>query len=406
MNKSSCEEYKRSYYGWVVVGFTFLAQLIAFGLVYSFAVFFKPLASEFNWSRAATTGPFFAYAIIHDVLAPVTGRITDRFGPKAVAALGGLCLGLAMILMSHVTSIWQVYIVYGILFSIGIASIYGPQMATVSRWFVEKRGFAVGITAMGLGAGSLVFSPLAAWLISSYGWETAYIVVGIICWVIFIPIVRFIRKAPLITVEVEQKREAAKDFTAAEAVKTRAFWMISFSWLFLAIAYWAVAINIVPLLTDRGISLVSAGAVAGAIGGASMVSRVGMGFLSDRIGRERGLVISVVVQLGGAILLLFCQDLWLFFLFAIIFGLGMGGWAGIVPSLPADFFGLKATATIFGFIVIFAGIGVGLGPFFGGRIFDITGSYYYMIWMCIITLIISLILALFIKSPEKSQITC
>jgi sugar phosphate permease len=126
MDKLSLEESKRSYYGWVVVGMAFLAELLAFGMAYSFGVFFKPLASEFGWTRAATAGAFSAYAIIHDVLAPVTGRMTDRFGPRVIVAIGGFCIGLAMFLMSHVTAIWQIYLFYGFIFALGVTSIYAP----------------------------------------------------------------------------------------------------------------------------------------------------------------------------------------------------------------------------------------------------------------------------------------
>jgi len=401
MNELVSEESKRSYYGWAVVGVVFLAELLTFGLVYSFGVFLKPVASEFHWSRAATTGAFFAYAIIHDLLAPVMGKLADRFGPRVVAAIGGFCIGLTMVLMSCTTAIWQVYLFYAVIFSLGAASIYAPLMATVSQWFTERRGLAVGITAAGLGAGILVFSPLAAWLIFSYGWRMAYIVVGSICWVLFIPVVRFIRRAPKRSIEVEIQNESNKDFTTMEALKTRAFWMLSFTWLFIALANWAIMVNIVPLLTDMEVSLVTAGIILGVMGGASIAGRVGGGFLSDRVGRKHSLVISLAIVLAALILFLFCEELWTFFLFAIIFGLGFGGAAGIMPSFPADFFGSKATATIFGFMVILAGIGVGLGPFVGAYIYDIAGSYYYMRWMCLITSTVALIFAWLIEAPAK-----
>jgi len=202
-------------------------------------------------------------------------------------------------------------------------------------------------------------------------------------------------------VEAEIEKESSKDFTTGEALRTRAFWMLSFAWLLASLALWAIAINIVPLLTDKGVPLVTAGTVAGVIGGVSIAGRLGGGFLSDRMGRKRCLIGGLFAQLIGIILLLFCQELWMFFLFAIILGLGMGAWAGTAPSMPADFFGSKATATVLGFVVIFAGIGVGIGPFAGGRIYDVTGSYYYMIWMCIIASVVAIICASLIKAPER-----
>ena len=109
------EESRRSYYGWVVVGVALLAQLLTFGLVYSFGVFFKPLAEEFGWSRAVTAGAFSAHAIIHNVFAPIIGKLADRFGPRIIVITGGFCIGLSMFLMSHVATIWQIYLSYGVI---------------------------------------------------------------------------------------------------------------------------------------------------------------------------------------------------------------------------------------------------------------------------------------------------
>ena len=398
----SMERSKPSNYGWVIVGVVFLAELLAFGLVYSFGIFFKPLASEFHWSRAAIAGVFSVYAIIHVVLAPVAGIITDRFGPKIIAILAGFFVGLAMLLMSRATTIWQVYLFFGFVFSIGIACVYAPLIGVTSRWFTERRGLAVGITATGLGAGALIFNPLSAWLISSYGWRTAYTIVGIICWVLFIPIIKFIKETPKKkSTGVEIEKEASKDFTVGEALRTRTFWIISFAWLLMAISLWAIAVHLPLLLTDTGISLMMAGTVAGVMGGLSAAGRVGMGFISDRIGRKRSILIGCALQLIALVFLLSCHELWMFFLFAAVLGLGSGSWAGTMPSLPADLFGVKATATILGFMVMFVGIGVAIGSFAGGRIYDVTGSYNYMIWMCIFTSVVAIIFASLIKAPAR-----
>lgn len=134
------EESQLSYYGWIVIGLVLLSNLAVWGLVYSFTVFFKPLASEFGWSRAATAGVFSIYAFTHNFFSPLTGRLNDRFGPRVVAFIGGLCLGLAMLLMSRVTAIWEAYTLYTIIFGFGVASTYGPMTATASQWFREKKG--------------------------------------------------------------------------------------------------------------------------------------------------------------------------------------------------------------------------------------------------------------------------
>jgi OFA family oxalate/formate antiporter-like MFS transporter len=376
----------------------FLGKPCAFGLVYSFGVFLKPLASEFSWSRSMTAGAFGFYGILHTLLAVFAGRLCDRFGPKLVLAIAGFCLGLSMILMGYTTSIRELYLYYGFLFSIGVAGAYIPVMSTVSRWFKVKRGLAIGLTAAGLGAGSLVFSPLSAWLISSFGWRKAFTLVGIVAWVVFIPIVKFMKQVPRESTE----KEEFEGFSFSEAFWTRSFWAFSFSWFFICIAMWAIMIHIVSLATDRGIPMMTAGILAGIIGAASIIGRINAGFLSDRVGRRRVLITEFSVQLISFIWLLFSTKIWMLFFFAVLFGLSSGGWAGVIAAFPADYFGFKATGSILGFANALAGVGVAMGPYVGGYIFDTTRSYDYMVVMCIIATIAAIVSGLFLTPVIKS----
>jgi MFS family permease len=389
-----------SNYGWVIVAMSFLANLVGYGLVYAYGFFFKPLASEFGWSRSVTAGPFGFYAVFHNLLAILAGVLCDRFGPKLILAIGGFCLGLSMILMRYVTTLWDLYLFYGVLFSIGVAGEYIPVMSTVSRWFKVKRGLAIGLTAAGLGAGSLIFSPLCAWLITSFGWRMACTVLGIVAWVSFIPIVKFMRQFPRESIESRE----LEGFSFSEAFRTKAFWALGFSWLFIALALWAVMIHIVSLATDRGMSMMTAGILGGVIGATSIIGRISSGFISDKMGRKKILITEFIFQLFAFIWLLFSTKAWMLFLFAILFGFSSGGWTGVVAALPADYFGYRATGTILGFCAIMAGVGVAIGPYLGGYIFDVTKSYDYMIVMCVIATIAAIISASFMTPITKSQI--
>ena len=397
MTQYRSTELELSYYGWIVVAMAFLANLVGYGLVYGYGIFFKPMSNEFGWSRSVTAGPFGFYAIFHNLLAVFAGKVCDRFGPKLILAIGGFCLGLSMILMRYVTTIWELYLFFGVLFSMGIAGEYIPVMSTVSKWFKVKRGLAIGLTAAGLGAGSLVFSPLCAWLISSFGWRTAYTVLGILAWLIFIPIVKFMKQVPRESMELGK----LDGLSFSEAFRTRAFWALGFSWLFIAIALWAVMIHIVPLVTDRGVSMMTAGILGGVIGATSIIGRISSGFFSDKVGRKRILITEFTFQSIAFIWLLFSTEVWMFFLFAILFGLSSGGWTGVIAALPADYFGFKATGSILGFAVIFAGMGVAIGPYLGGYIFDTTRSYDYMVIVCIIASIAAIISASLLRPPGR-----
>jgi len=375
----------------------FLANLVGYGLVYSYGVFLKPVSNEFGWSRSMTAGPFGFYAIFHTLLALLAGRLCDRFGPRLILAIGGFCLGLSMILMRNVTTIWDLYLFFGLFFSMGIAGEYIPVMSTVLRWFKVRRGLATGLTAAGMGTGSLVFAPLCAWLISSYGWRTAYTVLGILAWAIFIPIVKLIKQVPRESMELGKH----DGLSFCEAFRRRAFWALGFSWFFIALALWAMNIHIVPMATDRGVSMMTAGILGGVIGATSIIGRISSGFFSDKVGRKRILITEFTFQLIAVVWLLFSKEVWMLFLFAILFGLSSGGWAGVIAALPADYFGIKATGSILGFIFILVGMGVAIGPYLGGYIFDTTHSYNYMAVMCIIASILAIISASFLGPPGR-----
>ena len=385
-------EFSFSYYGWVVVAMCALANMTAFGLVYSYGVFFKPLAAELGYERSVIAGAFSAYAIVYTLFAFSAGRLLDRSGPKVILGVAGFALGLSMIAMSTANSLFELYLYFGLIFSLGVACTYVPVMATVSKWFQAKRGTAIGLTAAGLGVGSFVFSPLSAWLISVFGWRKSYIILGIAAWLIFMVIVKFIRKPPTREDgEAKGTPGSVEGLSLAEVFMTRTFWMLCLTWFFAAVALWAVMIHMVMMCTDRGISIILAGSMAGIIGGASLFGRIGSGFISDKIGRKTTCMLALICQTIMLVWLIFSSEIWMFLVFAVLFGVSSGGWTGVIPAFPADYFGSKATGSILGGVIIIVGVGVAVGPYAGGVIYDATGSYNYMIIMCILAGIAAII---------------
>jgi MFS family permease len=401
--KSVSKETELSYYGWVIVIMAFFGNLFAYGLAFAYGIFLKEIAAEFGWSRASIVSAFSIYAFTHNLFSPFAGWLTDKFGPRLTTAFGGLCLGASMILMGFVKDIWELYFYYTLVFGLGVASMYGPMMATVSHWFTQRRGMAIGLAVSGVGGGSLVFSPLVALIISLYGWRTSYMVIGTATLIMFIPITIFIRAPSRETVGIEGKHEGALSFSFMEALKTKALWIFSLSWLFIAMALWAIMIHMVPLLTDKGISLKMAGLLAGLIGAGSILGRIIAGIISDKLGRRQTILLTYHFQLIMLIWLLFSEGVWMFFIFALLFGVSSGGWGSALAAIPADYFGLRAIGAIFGLVIIIVGIGVGIGPYIGGYIFDKTHSYYYMVLICIFVTIVAIVLTLFLKSPAAAQ---
>lgn len=394
------EESKFSYFGWLVVAMVGIANLIGYGLVYAFSIFFKPLASEFGWTRAITAGAFSVYTITHNIFSPFAGAISDKFGPKTIAALGGFCLGISMILMSRITTVWELYLYYALFLGFGMAAIYGPLMTTVSQCFNSKRGVAMGLAATGGGVGFMLMPPVIGWLVASCGWRAAYFFTGVITIIIFFPITIFIKRPPKQSTLPRTSGEFYKNFSFMDALKTRSLWMYCFSFFFISMAFWTIIVHIIPLFTDKGISIKQASLLAGFIGGASIVGRISGGLFSDKMGRRKILLIGYILQMMAFVSLFFTKEIWMFFVFAIAFGLSNGIWISVIAAFPADYFGLKATGSIFGFVLAISGIGGAIGSYTGGYFFDVTHSYNFMILICFFATVFAIFITLFLKPPK------
>src|SRR5918996_2213626 len=156
----------RIFYGWVVLACVSVVLLLTYGVQYSFGVFFTTMLQDLGWSRASLAGAFSLYSLVYIGLSFYSGRLTDRLGSRWVIALGGLCLGSGMILVSRIQAPWQLYLSYGCLAGIGMSVAYVPCNATVVKWFRRQRGVGVGIAGSGGGLGVASFPPLSGALIA------------------------------------------------------------------------------------------------------------------------------------------------------------------------------------------------------------------------------------------------
>jgi MFS family permease len=185
------EEGRRFFYGWVVVACTFTVLCIAYGIQFTFGVFMPAISAETGWDRASLSLPYSLYVFLYSALGVVTGRLTDRWGPRIVITGGGCLLGSGIVLMSQVHSLWQLYLFLGLIAASGMSAAYVPCNATVVRWFTVKRGLAISITSSGASFSMFIFPPLTTALIAAYGWRTpisswAYLlplspVCGVVC---------------------------------------------------------------------------------------------------------------------------------------------------------------------------------------------------------------------------------
>ena len=312
--------------------------------------------------------------------------------------------------MSQISAIWHLYLFYGVLVSIGMSGTV-PLISIVARWFTKRRGLMTGIVVSGIGTGTVIMPPVASRLISSYGWSDSYIIIGCVTLVVVILAAQFVKRDPsqmglmpygADEVKAESLEPGGREFFLGEATRTRQFWVLSATYFFAIFCQQTIMVHIVPHATELGISTILAANILAFIGGLSIAGRLGMGFTGDRIGSRPVLVIALVLMSGALLWLLVARDVWMLYLFAVIFGFGYGAMIVSQSPMVAELFGLRAHGAILGVVVFSATTGGAIGPLVAGHIFDIIGSYQLVFQIYAGVSIIGLILASLLR-PTLSQ---
>jgi MFS family permease len=383
------------------------------GTLFTFGIFFKPILSDFGWTRALTSGAFSVLMIVYGLLCIVVGRITDRFGPRIVVTTCGVLIGIGYLLMSQTSAVWQLYLFYGVIIGAGISGSYIPQVSTVAKWFVKRRGLMTGVAMSGISAGAIVMPPVADWLLSNYGWRTSYVVLGLIFFAVNVLAAQFLQrdssqKLKLLNDQNEVLGESVnlnvKGFTLKEAMLTRQFWLLCVAYFSYGLFLGAVMVHVVPHATELGIPSTVAAYIIAISGGLSIVGRLTIGGASDRIGIRSALLISFTLATAALFWLLLAKQTWMFFLFAAVLGLGWGGIATTISPSVAELFGLSSHGVIFGVFALSNFIGGALGPFFAGGVFDIAGSYDWAFLASTLVSILGLVSAVLLRLTKKPKL--
>ncbi|MFC1984597.1 MFS transporter [Chloroflexota bacterium] len=383
-----------------------LIMAVAYGTMYSFGVFFKPMSAEFGWSRALTSGAVSLAMLLSGLLGVGMGKLVDRFGPRLLVAGGGFFLGLGYLLMSQTSSIWQLFLFYGVIGALGMSGLWVPLGSTIARGFIRRRGLVSGIAFAGIGVGAMTIAPLADKLISTYGWRASYVVVGVVVLVIIVAASQLLRRDPSKLKQLPYDEDKAKGmgsnplaegFSIREAIRTKQLWLLGVIFFCVTFNIMTIIIHIIPHITDLDISTTSAANVLAIIGGVSIAGRIMTGSVADRIGGRPVIVIVSVLLSASLLWLAVAKELWMFYLFAVIFGFTYVGVIVLQPLLVAELFGLKALGVLIAIVDLGSTVGAAVGPVLGGYMFDITGSYQLAFSICAGVSIVGIILSLFLK---------
>lgn len=349
--------------GWWVVAAAFLSMFTAFGVVYSFGAFFDSMAEEFGTGKSATALMFAVTTAWYFALGPVSGKAADKFGPRPVLVFGALALGIGLIATSRVESIWVGYVTYGAGVGTAVACAYVPMVAVVGGWFVQYRTTALGVSVAGIGAGTLVVAPLSEALIESHGWRTAYASMGVVGTALLL-IASVGAQRPPMTGEAVQ-------VVLREVARQRSFLVLYASIVLASLALFVPFVFVKSYATDRGIDGGLAATLVGVIGAASIVGRLGLGALGTRVGPVRLMQMSVgLMTLSYPFWLVAGSSFVVLVVFAVVLGVGYGGFIALSPAAAAALFGTNGLGAILGALYTAAAVGGLLGPPLAGEIID------------------------------------
>jgi len=400
------------FYGWVVVVAFLILGTTIWGIRFTFGVFFGSIESEFELTRIATSAIFSVNMVLGGVFTILFGWALDRYGPKVIFLFMGIFTGLSLVLTSQTNAFWQLFITYSLLLAMGASTIYVGIMSTVSRWFDQKRGLALGIASIGTGLGPMITAPFATFLINSFNWRIAYLVIGIVAWLVVIPLSRFLKRDPY---EIGELPDGSKiqledtkmedntflaDLSLQQAFRTRSFWSVILIFLFFASSLFLVLTHIVPHTMDIGYSAVEGATILSFSGGATIVGRMLFGIASDKFGRKLTVAICTLLQFCAMLWLLWARDLWMFYLFAILLGLAWGGMGPAMAALIGDTFGLSKLGVILGVLDVGFSTGAATGPVIGGLIFDISNNYFLAFSLGTSIMLVATVLITLIR-PER-----
>jgi len=363
---------------WVVVWATFVCLAVIFGVSYSFAAFFENFAKEFAAQRADVSWIFGLCGLVYFVLGAGGGMLADRWGPRMVCMTGMVFIAMGLFLTSLAQSLTTVYLSYGLLVGLGIAFVYTPSIACVQPWFNKRRGLASGIASAGVGAGTLILPVVVSYLLIEVNWREALQLMSAGVLLIGLTAGFLLKRAPNLSGNTSGQLPG---LTLSATLKTP-----SFKWLYMGTLLGAPVMfvpfaHISAAARDAGVPDAQAVGLVGLIGIGSLVGRFAIGWLADRMGRIKTLMLMQGLMGLSYLVWAGAQDPWMFAVFALWFGLSYGSIVSLLPAICMDLFGGRAVSAIIGTLYTGAALGNLLGPVLAGQVFDMTQSYALVIWI-------------------------
>ncbi len=361
--------------GWGMVAAAFAGMFASFGIAYSFGAFLEPMAEEFGAGRGATSAFFALTSLTYFGLGALSGIAVDRYGPRRVLLVGALALGAGLAATSRAGALWIGLVTYGLGVGIGVACAYVPMVAVVGGWFERRRTLAIGVAVTGIGLGTLTVAPLAAALIDEVGWRNTHLLLGVAGAAVLVICALVVTRPPV------QPGPAA--LTLGEAVRNRDYRRLYVASGLLCVPLFVPFVHLPGYAEQAGADRVAAAALVGVIGAASTAGRLVLGVVAARTGALRAFRWCFLAM--GASFALWGLDggYGVLVVFAVVLGIGYGGFVAIGPAVVAERFGTTRLGGLLGVLYTSAGIGSAVGAPLAGAAVDATGSYVPVVAGCL-----------------------
>jgi MFS family permease len=410
---------KSPYWGWYIVAAAFVALGVNYGSRYCFALFVNPLAVDLQWSRSvislgATVGVW-AYGIG----GIISGRLLDRMAPRWIITIGSILLSAAFFSMSFVQTPLQFNLLFGILSGVG-GSFFGVVVCNsyISKWFLKKRGVAIGFATMGIGTATMVLPFIVAPIIKGYGWRAGFVALGCLVMILGISMAQLVMArakpedhglrpdgeeiAPLSALEENKEPAFSTLAQKVQFLKDTRFWILAFCFSLAVMAEMLAFTHQVAFAIDNGIERVRAGVSISIIGLASIAGRYFFGWIGDRLQDAKyAASIGFAVMALGLFSLMQYPTVYGLYGYAALFGFGYGSIATMMPYLLADRFGSGMLGTIYGVLTFFVVAAASIGPILGGYLYDKIGSYDVAWKLCLGLLILVTFVVMTLKKEGK-----
>jgi OFA family oxalate/formate antiporter-like MFS transporter len=398
---------------WVIAAAAVIMQ-ICLGAVYGWSVFVKPLMNSQHWTLTQVSLTFTLAIVFLGVGTVIGGLWQDRVGPRKVASVAGVLYGIGFLVAAYAVdhgSLNGLYVGYGVLSGIGMGMGYICPVATLVKWFPDRRGLMTGVAVCGYGAGALIMSPFAARYIVGHGVPATFIVLGIVYGILVVLTAQAYKNPPQGWMPAGwspntavSKAATTNNFTVKEAMSTWQFWLLWFM-LFLNVSAGIMIISQASPMAQQlvGLTAVQAAGIVGVISIFNAVGRVFWAWMSDMIGRARVYFLLFAIQVVIFFSLTHLHNATTFTIAVAIIGLCYGGGFGTMPSFTADFFGPKYMGGIYGWILLAWGAGAIPSPILIARVRQTTGQYGTAITVIAVVMVVSLLLPLLARRPQADS---